>query len=238
VAIPVVGPSLVQADSITPVTTGGTGSTGTTGTTADPNNYTCTGSIGKGAPESGTPGTQVKYQFSCDGPITGYEIETEPHLIQYYDASPVLTINGVASTDNFECQGITPGVEINCVGQSSAAGEVIAGQFTIGGKLTAEPRLDPILIVTEASASATAVTVPASTKSQSVTSPVTVTQAISGPFDLGRPTNLPRDQFGGDTRLGNHPPVVVVTERNKKTKKYTTSRVPVDGTTGVTGVKR
>ena len=101
-----------------------------------------------------------------------------------------------------------------------------------------KPRIDPILIVTEATATATAVSVPASAKSQSVTSPVTVTQAISGPFDLGRPADIAPDQFTGDSRLGNHPPVVVVTTRNKKTKKYTTSQVPLDGTTGVTGVKR
>jgi hypothetical protein len=238
VAVPVFGPSLVQADSIQPIPTSGTGSTGTTGITADPNNYTCTGTSGKGVPESGTPGTQVKYSFSCNGPITGYEIETEPHQIEYFDASPTASINGVSSTDNFECQAITPGVELNCVGQSSAAGEVITGQFSIPGKLTTEPRIDPILIVTEATASATAVTVPASTKSQSVTSPVTVTQAISGPFDLGRPADIAPDQFTGDSRLGNNPPVVVVTTRNKKTKQYTTSQVPLDGTTGVTGVKR
>jgi hypothetical protein len=237
VALPVVGTSLVQADSIAPVTTGGTGSTGTTGTTADPNNYSCTGSIAKGSPEAGTPGTQVKYQFSCNGPITGYEIETEPHQIQYFDASPTASINGVPSTDNFECQGISPGVELNCVGQSTAAGELITGQFTITGKLSTEPRLDPILIVTEATATATAVSVPASTKSQSVTSPVTVTQSISGPFDLGRPVGEPHDAFSGDTRLGNHPPLAVLTSRNKK-HVYTTSPVPLDGTTGTTGVKR
>jgi hypothetical protein len=115
---------------------------------------------------------------------------------------------------------------------------VITGQFTISGKLQSEPRIDPILTVTDATATATAVSVPASTKSQSVTSPVTVIQAISGPFDLGRPVGEPHDAFSGDTRLGSHPPLAVLTARNKKTHVYTTSPVPLDGTTGTTGVKR
>jgi hypothetical protein len=228
----VVGPSLVQADSIAPVTTGGTGTTGTTG--ADPNDYTCSGQIRKGNPEAGTPGTQVQYRFSCDGPITGYQIETEPHQIVYYDASPVASIGDVATTDIFECQGITPGVAINCVGQSSAAGEVITGQFAIQGKINAEPLVDAILTVTEATAPATTVT------SASKTAPVTVTpvvtQYMSGPFDLGRPVNVKHDEFSGDLRLGNNPPIVVLKTKTKKGNWITTPE-PVDGTTGSTGVK-
>src|SRR5579862_6153809 len=49
-----------------------TGATGPTPATDDPNDYTCFGHIQKGEPEAGVTGTQVKYQFSCDGPITGY----------------------------------------------------------------------------------------------------------------------------------------------------------------------
>ena len=83
------GPSLVQASGTAHVAAGATGATGTTaatgatGTTTpvtdDPNNYTCFGHIQKGVAEPGVTGTQVEYQFSCDGPITGYSIETEPH---------------------------------------------------------------------------------------------------------------------------------------------------------------
>ncbi|MGD0196928.1 MAG: hypothetical protein ABSC56_03320 [Solirubrobacteraceae bacterium] len=244
------GAQLVQADSIQPVTTGGTSSTGTSGTTADPNDYTCTGQIRAGNPEAGTPGTQVQYRFSCDGPITGYQINTEPHQVEYYDASPVLTLNDKPTSDNFECEGITPGYAINCVGASSQPGEVITGQFSIPGKLTTEPELDAILTVTDATATATAtatapsITVKAfgSTGSTTVTpkatatvSSVTVTDAISGPFDLGRPVDVKHDEFSHDTRLGNTPQITVLVTKSKS-GAWVTTPVPLDGTTGTTGV--
>jgi hypothetical protein len=226
-------PTLAGADSTQPVTTGGTGATGATGATADPNDYTCTGQIRKGNPESGTPGTQVQYRFSCNGPITGYQIETEPHEVLYYDASPSLTIDDAPTADSFECQGITPGYAINCVGQSSAANEVVTGQFSISGSLSTEPEIDPILTVTEATAPASTVT--SASKSAPVTVTPVVTQYISGPFDLGRPVDVKHDQFSGDTRLGATPPRVVVATKSKS-GKWTTSTVPLDGTTGTTGI--
>lgn len=229
----VFGPQLVQADSTQPVTTGGTGTTGTT--TADPNDYTCTGQLRKGTPEAGTPGTQVQYRFSCNGPITGYQIETEPHQIEYYDASPVLTIGDVPTADTFECEGITPGYAIDCVGASSAAGEVITGQFSIPGKITTEPLVDAILTVTEATAPSTTVT--SASKSSPVTVTPTVTQYMSGPFDLGRPVNVAHDEFTADTRLGNNPPIVVL-EKKAKNGTWITTSEPVEGATGTTGVKK
>jgi hypothetical protein len=228
-----IGPELAGADSTQPVTTGGTGTTGITGTTADPNDYACSGTLAKGTPESGTPGTQVQYQFSCNGPITGYQIDTEPHQILYYDASPVLTVGGTPSTDNFECQGITPGYAINCVGQSTVAYEQVTGQFTIPGKLTTEPRVDAILTVTEATAPATTVT--SASKTAPVTVTPTVTQYMSGPFDLGRPDDLTGDAFSGSTRLGNTPPVEVLVKKGKG-GAWITTVVPLDGTTGDTGL--
>jgi hypothetical protein len=265
-AVAIVGPGLVQADSIQPVTTGGTSTTGGTGVTADPNDYTCTGHIAHGSVEQGVPGTEVRYWFSCDGPITSYQIETEPHQIEYADASPVVqigTATAVGAADGFECQGIFPGVAIDCTSPSglvgtSYAGEQITGQFTIAGSLGTEPRLDPILTVTDATATGTATAAATPVKvttaqtesstgasgSTTVTSKVTVSpvtttvvDAMSGPFDLGRPTDAGHDAFDGDTRLGNHPPTVVLTSRNKKTHVYTTTKVPVDGTTGSTGIK-
>jgi hypothetical protein len=143
-------------------------------------------------------------------------------------------------------------VAINCVAPSgltgtSSGGEVVTGQFTISGKLQTEPRLDPILTVTDATATATATASPVTVKAfgstgsttvtSKVTTSVTVVDASSGPFDLGRPDDVGPDRFDGDTRLGNHPPVAVLTARNKKTHVYTTTPVPVDGTTGTTGVK-
>ncbi len=207
IALPVLGPSLGQAHGVAHAAQDATGSTGSTLATDDPNNYRCFGHIQKGAVESGVPGTQVEYQFSCDGPITGYQIETEPHPIQYFDQAPVVALHGVPSaTDNFSCSGFVPGVAINCTGAAATAFEVITGQFVIAGKsLCTEPRLDPILTVTEATATATI----GGTKA-APTASASVTQYISGPYDLGRPQGCKGDNYGANTRLGSHPPKVVL----------------------------
>ena len=213
VTLPVLGPSLGQARDAAHVADGATGATATT--TDNPNNYTCFGHIQKGVAEDGITGTQVQYQFSCDGPISGYTIETEPHQIQYFDQAPVSAIKGVPSaTDNFSCSAFVPGVQINCTGSTSTAFEVITGQFVIAGKnLCTEPRLDPILNVTQATATATI----GGTKT-APTASATVTQYIAGPYDLGRPYGCKGDSFGANTRLGNHPPKVVLPGVPSKTK--------------------
>jgi hypothetical protein len=202
--VAVVMPALVQARGHA-----ASGSTGASGPTAsdDPNNYSCYGHIQRGAAESGVPGTQVEYQFSCDGPITGYSIETEPHQISYFDQSPVVALGGVPSaTDSFSCNAFVPGVQINCAGLTSAAFEVITGQFVVSDRnLCAEPRVDPILTVSDATATATV----GGTKT-APTASATVTQYLSGPYDLGRPWGCKGDQYGADTRLGSTPPKVVL----------------------------
>jgi len=207
IALPALGASLGQARGAH-AAQGATAATGSTAVASDdPNNYSCFGHIEKGAAEQGVSGTQVEYQFSCDGPITGYQIETEPHQVQYFDQAPLVALAGVPSiTDSFSCSGFVPGVQINCTGQTSAAFEVITGQFVITGKsLCTEPRLDPILDVTDATATATL----GGTKT-APTASATVTQYISGPYDLGRPYGCKADDYGGDTRLGNHPPKIVL----------------------------
>ena len=214
IAIAALGTSLGQARSAHAA--GATGTTGATQATDDPNNYTCNGHIQKGVAESGVSGTQVEYQFSCDGPITGYEIETEPHQVQYFDQAPLVKLAGVPSTtDSFSCSAFIPGVQINCTGQTSAAFEVITGQFVIADKnLCTEPRLDPILSVADATATATI----GGTKSAPTASAV-VTQYLSGPYDLGRPWGCKADKYGDDTRLGNRPPTIVLTGPPPSKKK-------------------
>jgi hypothetical protein len=206
-ALPALAASLGQARSVH-AAQGSTGATGPTVASDDPNNYTCAGHIQKGAVEQGVTGTQVEYQFSCDGPITGYQLETEPHQIQYFDQSPIVALAGVPSTiDSFSCSAFIPGVQINCTGSASAAFEVVTGQFVTADKnLCTEPRLDPILTVTDATATATI----GGTKA-APTASATVTQYISGPYDLGRPWGCKGDSYGADTRLGNHPPKIVLT---------------------------
>jgi hypothetical protein len=208
------GPTLGLADS-------GGGSTGATGTTAaasppvsdDPNNYSCFGHVQKGAAEPGVTGTQVEYQFSCDGPITGYSIETEPHQISYFDQAPVVALKGVPSSlDGFSCNGFVPGLQVNCVGSASTAFEVITGQFVIADKnICSEPRVDPILNVAYAAGTATI----GGTKA-APTATAVVTQYLSGPYDLGRPWGCKGDQYGSNTRLGSNPPQVVLRGRAKK----------------------
>ena len=207
--IAIAGPALVHADSTAPISppgaTGASGSTGATGTSGAgnvPTNYSCSGFITRGAAEQGVSGTQVAYSFSCDGPITGYQLETEPHTINYFDQAPTVELGGVAQLlDSFSCNAFLPAVAINCVGSTSAANELIKGQFTISAKLCSEPRVDPLLTVSEATATSTV-------SAGKVTT--TVSQALAGPYDLGRPRGCPVDNYSGDTRLGATPPSVVL----------------------------
>jgi hypothetical protein len=217
IAVPVLAPALLQADSTAPISSGATSATGATGATTatdDPNNYTCSGHIRAGAAEQGVSGTQVSYQFSCDGPITGYAIETEPHQIHYFDQAPVVALAGVPSTtDAFACSAFIPGVQINCAGSTSIAFEVVTGQFVIAARsLCAEPRLDPILTVTDATATATL-------PKAAPTASAAVTQFLAGPYDLGRPWGCKGDRFGADTRLGSHPPTIVLPGAPRAGKK-------------------
>jgi hypothetical protein len=216
IMVPVLVPSLLQAHGTVAITAAATGATGSTVASDDPNNYTCVGHVEKGAAEQGVSGTEVEYQFSCDGPITGYEIETEPHQIQYFDQAPVVALAGVpSSVDSFSCSAFVPGVQINCTGSASAAFEVITGQFVIAGKsLCAEPRVDPILTVTDATATATL----GGTKT-APTASAAVSQYISGPYDLGRPWRCKGDQYGADTRLGTYPPTIVLPGPPNSAKK-------------------
>ena len=76
----------------------------------------------------------------------------------------------------------------------------ITGQFSIGTKLCKEPRVDPLLTVTYA-----------------YLEKGVITQAIAGPFDLGRPKGCPPDAESGGTRLD--PKEVTVSHKKKHGKK-------------------
>ena len=218
ITVPALDPSLVRAAGPAHAPTARASATGATGPAVsdDPSNYTCVGHVQRGAAESGVPGTQVEYQFACDGPITGYSIETEPHQIQYFDQAPVVALAGVPSaTDAFSCSAFLPGVQLNCAGSTSAAFEVISGQFAIADRqLCAEPRIDPILTVSDATATATI----GGTKA-APTATATVTQYLSGPYDLGRPWGCKGDRYSGNTRLGANPPTVVLPGPPKTAKR-------------------
>lgn len=169
---------------------------------SNPNNYSCLGSIAAGEPEAGNEAQQAQYTFYCDGPITGYQLQSQIPLVGVESAPLVSAIpSGTPLTDTFSCSSEVPGYADNCVGSTKAGYETITGEFGIGAKLCAEPRVDPLLTVTYA-----------------YLEKGVVTQAISGPFDLGRPTGCPPTANSGWTRL-NPKPVKLAAKGKKSGKK-------------------
>ena len=175
---------------------------------SNPNNYECLGGIAPGTPEVGSEEQQVAYVFYCNGPITGYQLQAQipltgvqtPPLVTA-GASVLGAATGKPLTDTFSCSGEVPGYAVNCVGATKTGYETITGQFAIGSKLCVEPRVDPLLTVTYA-----------------YLEKGVVTQAISGPFDLGRPNGCPPSALSGGTRL-NPKPVALGSKSKKDGKK-------------------
>lgn len=173
---------------------------------ANPNNYNCLGSLSAGTPEEGSEEQQVKYSFYCNGPITGYQLQAQIPVTGIQ--SPPLVTDLAATPnplkDTFSCSGEVPGYALNCVGVATKAGyEAITGQFAIGTKLCAEPRVDALLTVTYAYIEKGA-----------------ITQAIAGPIDLGRPTGCPPDAYSGSTRLEPKPLIKAHKRATKKKKTH------------------
>jgi hypothetical protein len=152
---------------------------------SNPNNYECNGHIEAGKSEPGGEETPVKYGFVCNGQITGYQLQTQLPITGI-EGSPLLTnFAGAPMGDTFSCSGAFPGYAVNCVGASTSESyEKVTGQFEIGWKLCTEPRVDPLLTVTYA-----------------YSEKGVITQAISGPFDLGRPVGCPPSAGSGKDRL-------------------------------------
>jgi hypothetical protein len=163
----------------------------------NPNTYSCLGQISAGRPEPGNEEQQVQYVFYCNGPITGYQLQAQIPVTGVQ--SPPLVVNREAAplTDTFSCSGEIPGWALNCVGATKGGYEQITGQFSIATKLCAEPRVDPLLTVAYAYLEKGA-----------------VVQAVSGPFDLGRPRGCRPDAFSGGTRL-NPKPLTLVKGKHK-----------------------
>jgi len=165
----------------------------------NPNNLNCLGHVGAGTPETGSDEQQVQYSFYCNGPITGYQLQAQIPVTGMQSPPTVTDAKGTVLTDTFSCSGEVPGYALNCVGAAKGGYETITGQFAIGTKLCAEPRVDPLLTVTYA-----------------YLEKGVVTQAISGPFDLGRPTGCRPNAFSGGTRLT---PKTAITTKKKQHKK-------------------
>jgi hypothetical protein len=171
---------------------------------SNPNNYSCLGSISAGEAEEGSEEQQVKYTFYCDGPITGYQLQAQVPLTGT-SGQPILTSNatGKPLSDTFSCAGEVPGYALNCVGAAKAGYETITGQFAIGTKLCKEPRVDPLLTVTYA-----------------YLEKGLVAQALSGPFDLGRPKGCRADANSGFDRMNPKPEAA---KHKKKAGKHKSS---------------
>jgi hypothetical protein len=155
---------------------------------SNPNNYNCLGSTSAGKPEPGSEEQQVQYTFYCNGPITGYQVQSQIPVTGISSPPSVTNLEKKELADTFSCSGEIPGWAANCVGTARAGYETITGQFAIGTKLCAEPRVDPLLTVTYAYLEKGA-----------------VTQAISGPYDLGRPKGCKPDSYSRFDRFNPAP---------------------------------
>jgi hypothetical protein len=152
---------------------------------SNPNDYECSGSLGPGKAEAGSEETPVQYEFKCNGQITGYQVQTQLPITGIEGSPLVSNYLAAPLKESFSCGGTFPGYAVNCVGSSTAeANEHITGQFTIGWKLCTEPRVDALLTVTYA-----------------YLEKGVITQALSGPFDLGRPNGCPATAQSGKDRL-------------------------------------
>jgi hypothetical protein len=89
------------------------------------------------------------------------------------------------------------------VGATKLGWESVTGQFSVGMPLCSEPRVDPLLTVTDIYLEKGA-----------------PTQGISGPFDLGRPLHCPADGYNGGSRLAPNEAVKATTGKHKKKHKH------------------
>jgi hypothetical protein len=167
---------------------------------SNPNNYECSGNLSAGKSEAGGEETPVKYTFYCNGQVTGYQVQTQLP-ISGIEGSPLVTnYAGTPIKDTFSCSGAFPGYAVNCVGASTSESyEKITGQFEIGWKLCTEPRVDALLTVTYA-----------------YLEKGVITQAISGPFELGRPLGCPATAQSGKDRLNAYEGPEAKTHKGKR----------------------
>jgi hypothetical protein len=175
---------------------------------SNPNNYNCLGTTGAAQPEAGSEEQQVSYTFYCNGPITGYQVQSQIPVTGVSSPPEVTNPAKKVLGDTFSCSGEIPGWAANCVGSTKGGYEMITGQFAIGTKLCDEPRVDPLLTVTYA-----------------YLEKGVITQAISGPFDLGRPQGCKPDAFSGFNRFNPKPlPVKKKVTKKKSTKKKASTK--------------
>jgi len=168
---------------------------------SNPNNYNCLGSTSAGQPEAGSEEQQVQYTFYCNGPLTGYQVQSQTPVTGVSSPPIVTNLEKKELADTFQCSGEIPGWAANCVGSTVAGYETVTGQIAIPTKLCVEPRIDLLLTVTYA-----------------YLEKGKVTQAISGPYDLGRPKGCKPDLYSKYNRF-NPAPLAQKKQAVKKGKK-------------------
>jgi hypothetical protein len=184
------------------------------GVEGSPNNLNCLGHISAGEPELGSSEQQVRYTFYCNGPITGYQLESNVP-VNGFEAAPLVTnTKNEPLSDTFSCGGELPGWADNCEGSTKLGWETITGQFSIGTPLCAAPHLDPLLSVTGI-----------------YLEKGVPTQAIAGPFDLGRPLHCAASSYKGGTRLDPVVPSTAKTKTKTKASKHKGAKGKAKGST-------
>jgi hypothetical protein len=171
---------------------------------SNPNNYECKGHIEAGKPEPPDEEQEVAYNFYCDGPITGYQIESNVEVTGTDGTPLVNSFQEAPTTQTFSCSTEIPGWAINCVGLAAGDYERVVGQFSIETPICTDPRVSPLLTVTYA-----------------YLEKGVVTQAISGPFELGQPLKCKADAYSKHKRLSPEvlPEVKKTTTKGKKATK-------------------
>jgi hypothetical protein len=155
---------------------------------SNPNNYNCLGSTSAGKPVEGSEEQQVRYSFYCNGPITGYEVQSQIPVTGVSSPAIVTSVANKELPDTFSCSGELPGWAANCVGSTAGGYETVTGQLAIGTKLCAEPRVDALLTVVYA-----------------YLEKGKIVQAISGPYELGRPAGCKADWYSHYNRFDPAP---------------------------------
>ena len=85
---------------------------------SNPNNYNCLGSTSAGKPEAGSDEQQVQYTFYCNGPVTGYQVQSQIPVTGISSPPEVVNLEKKLLPDTFSCSGEIPGWAANCVGEA------------------------------------------------------------------------------------------------------------------------
>ena len=118
--------------------------------------------------------SRSRYSFYCNGPITGYQLQSQIPVTGIQSPPEVISnATKAVLSDKFSCSGKCPASRSTAWALAKAGYETITGQFAIEHKICAEPREDPLLTVVYA------------TIEKGV-----VVQAISGPVRPRPPARL------------------------------------------------